>query len=180
MDWAHIFTTHEFWTGAIGSGLLTGAITYLSTRASDKRKFHHEDKVRDEESLYNVAMEYAETCSDILMNFVDIKGAFNVIRDMLYNRTNADDPKAEDKIDHAAKAMEQMKRITVPYNKLRMIAPKGVIAAAVDLNTAMMAVLRTTPEPFAQPVTHKLAADALENGPGSSRGLSGSSGSDGS
>ena len=93
---------------------------------------------------------------------MDIKGAFNAIRDMVYNRAGADDPKADDKLDHATKASEEMKRIMKPYNKMRLIAPTNVIDAAVDVNAAMLATLRATTEPFAQPITRKAAGDAIE------------------
>lgn len=176
MSWAHIFTTHEFWLG-VPSGAVVAAIPALigarSLRHSDTRKAAQEDKVqtrkeeredklRDEESLYNVAMDYIEVCTEILENTVDIKGAFNVIRDMFYNLAGADDPKADDKFDHATNASEEMKRIMKPFNKLRLIAPTDVIDAATDVNMALLATLRATTEPFAQPVTRKAAADAIE------------------
>jgi hypothetical protein len=172
--WSDFLWTPQFVTGSFVSGVLASGITFFSTRASDRRKFKQEkamqarkeerdDKLRDDESLYNVAMEFAEVCTDILMNSVDIKGAFNLIRDLVFTQAGANDPKAEDKIDHAMRVSEESKRITKPYNKLRMIAPKNVIEAAVNVNAAMLAVLRTTPEPFARPITYKVAADAIEN-----------------
>ncbi|OXR39734.1 hypothetical protein B7C42_08195 [Nocardia cerradoensis] len=178
MSWTHVLTTHEFWagfpSGALVSGIVTPIITARAVRASDRRKFAQEDrvldrkearenKIRDEESLYNVAMEYVSVCNEILMNSVDIKGAFNAFRDMVFNRAGAPDPKADDKIDHASKVAEENKRIVQPYNRLRMVAPKNVIDAAVKLNAAMLAVLRATTEPLAQPVTRKAAADEMEN-----------------
>ncbi|MGB0971075.1 MAG: hypothetical protein ACPGVG_08955 [Mycobacterium sp.] len=174
MSWANIFTTHEFWTGGLVIGVLSGVITFVSTRASDRRKFKQEDKVldrkedrddklREQESLYSAASEYTEVCSDILMNSIDTKGAFNAIRDMFFNTAGKADPKVEDKLDHATKMVEQTSRITVPINRLRLVAPNNVLEAATQLNAAMLAVLRTTTEPFAAPVTLKTAGDQLEN-----------------
>ena len=174
MSWAHIFTTHEFWTGGVIVGGRGSVGTYFSTRASDRRKFKQEntvldrketreDKLREEESLYAAASEFTEVCTDILTNSIDAKGAFNAIRDMFYGRAGKADPKADDKLDHATKVTEQTKRIAVPFNKLRMVAPNNVLEAATQLNGAVLAVLRTTTEPFATPVTLKTAGDQLDN-----------------
>lgn len=196
MSWAHIFTTHEFWTGAIGSGLLTGGITYFNTKASDERKFKHEhdvldrkdwredavldrkekredlteeqkrereDKLREHENLYAVASEYTQVCTEILTNTVDTKGIFNTIRDMFYNQAGVADPNVEAKLDHAAKVTEEYKRVTTPFNKMRLLAPVNVLDAASELNMAILAVLRTTVETFATPVTLKVAGDQLNN-----------------
>jgi hypothetical protein len=107
-------------------------------------------------------MDYVEVCTDVLENTIELKDAFNAIRDMVYApRVGADDPKADDEIDRALKASEEMKRIMKPYNKMRVVAAPNVIDAAVDLNAATLAVLRSVPEPFAQPPTRKAAGDAL-------------------
>jgi hypothetical protein len=170
-------TEPSFWWGSLAGSCVTAVIAPLitarSVRASDRRKAtqenamqdrkeKHEAKLRDEESLYTVAMDYAGVCTEVLENTIDIKGAFNAIRDFVYNQAGADDPKADDKFDHALKASEEMKRIMKPYNKMRLIAPANVIDAAVDVNAALLAVLRATTEPFAQPVTRKAAGDAIE------------------
>ena len=127
------------------------------------RKEKREDKLRDEESLYNVAMEYTGVCTDILTTSVDTKGAFNAIRDMFYNRAGRADPKVEDKIEHATKLAEENKRIIRPYNKLRLVAPKNVLEAATQLNAAVLTVLQTTTEPLATPVALKTAGERLDN-----------------
>jgi hypothetical protein len=174
MNWAHIFTTHQFWTGGLIVGGLGSIGTYFTTRASDTRKFKQEDevldrketredKLRESENLYAAASEFTEVCSDILMNSVDTTGAFNAIRAMFYNRAGRADPKADDKIDHAAKRAEENKRIAVPFNKLRLVAPNNVLEAATQLNAATLALLRTTTEPFAIPITLKTAGDHLDN-----------------
>jgi hypothetical protein len=174
MTWAHIFTTHEFWTGGLIVGGLSGVGTYFTTRASDRRRFVQEDKVldrkeerdnklREEENLYAAASDFTEACTDILMSSIDTKGAFNKIRDMFYNRTGKADPRADDKIDHAAKLAEHTKRITVPYNRLRLAAPNNVLDAATQLNAAVLALFRTTSDPFATPITLKAAGDQLDN-----------------
>ncbi|QNJ90970.1 hypothetical protein HZU40_22410 [Mycolicibacterium fluoranthenivorans] len=170
-------TEPSFWWGGLAGSCVTAVvaplITARSVRASDRRKAtqenaiqdrkeKHEAKLRDEESLYNAAMDFVGVCTEVLENSVDAKGAFNAIRDMVFNDAGADDPKADEKIDQALKVTEETKRLMVPYNKLRSIAPNNVIDAAVDVNAAMLAVLRATPEPFAQPITRKAAADALE------------------
>jgi hypothetical protein len=87
------------------------------------RKAKHEAKVRDEQSVYKVATDYVEVCTDVLENTIELKDAFNAIRDMVYApRVGADDPKADDEIDQALKASEEMKRIMKPYNKMRVVA----------------------------------------------------------
>jgi hypothetical protein len=174
VSWAHIFTTHEFWTGGVVVGILGIIGTFVLTRAADKRRFNQEDKVltrkeqrddklRQEENLYTAAGEFTEVCSDILMNAIDTKGAFNMIRDMFYNRAGLPDPKVDDKLDHATKVSEQTKRIALPFNKLRLVAPINVLEAASQLNAAVLGVLRTTTEPLAAPVTLKTAGDQLDN-----------------
>ncbi len=49
------------------------------------------------------------------------------------------------------------------FNKLRLIAPNNVLESATQLNAAVMAVLRTTTEPFAMPVSLKAAGDQLDD-----------------
>ncbi len=115
VSWAHIFTTHEFWTGGVIVGGLGSIGTYFTTHASDKRKFKQEDKVldrretredklREEENLYAAASEFTEVCTDILTNTIDTKRAFNAIRDMFYNRAGRADPNVENKRRPPARA----------------------------------------------------------------------------
>jgi hypothetical protein len=174
MSWAHIFTTHEFWTGGLIVGSLGSVGTYFTTRASDKRRFNQEDKVldrketredklREQESLYASAGEFTDVCSDILVNSIDAKGAFNTIRDMFYNRVGRADPNVDAKLDHVTKVTEQTKRIALPFNKLRLVAPNNVLEAATQLNAAVLTVVRMTTEPFATPITLKAAGDQLDN-----------------
>jgi hypothetical protein len=75
------------------------------------RKEEREDKLRNEEILYSAAMEFSDVASDILMNSVDIKGAFNSIRDRYYGRIGINDPNLENKVEHATKVTENTKRI---------------------------------------------------------------------
>ncbi|MCV7198132.1 hypothetical protein [Mycobacterium angelicum] len=128
-----------------------------------REKEEREDKLRREETLYSAAIEFTEVASDILMNSVDIKGAFNSIRDKFYNRVGITDPNVDIKVEHATKVSENTKRIGVPFNKLRLVAPSHVLEAATQLNAAILAVLQTTTEPFATPVTFKTAGDRLDN-----------------
>jgi formiminotetrahydrofolate cyclodeaminase len=131
--------------------------------AARAEQITREDKLRRDESLYAAATEFTDVCTDILMNSIDVKGAFNAIRDMFYNRAGLADSKADDKLDHATKVAEQNKRIAMPFNKLRLVAPNNVLEAGSRLNAAMLAVLRTTTEPFAMPVTLKAAGDELDS-----------------
>ena len=100
----HILTTHEFWAGGFIVGALSSATTYISTRASDRRKAKQEDKVldrkeeredrlREHEALREAAMEFAQVSTDILTTTIDINGVFNMVRDAFYNQAGADDPK---------------------------------------------------------------------------------------
>ncbi|ORB29500.1 hypothetical protein [Mycolicibacterium parafortuitum] len=181
--WLEYVTTPEFWAGGVLLGSLGSIGTYFTTRAADNRRFSHEhdvlnrkefredlteeqkrqreDKLREHENLYAVASEYTQVCTEILQNSIDTKGIFNTIRDMFYNRTGVADPNVEEKLDHAAKVTEENKRIMTPFNKMRLVAPVNVLDAASELNMAMLAVLRTTTEPFATPVTLKAAGDQL-------------------
>jgi hypothetical protein len=174
VTWTHIFTTHEFWTGAFVSGLLSSAITYFSTRDIAARRARHEvdmqdrkdkreDRLREEESLYSVAQEFAQVTTEILTDTVDAKGIFNVLRDMFYNQTGQDDPKASEKFDHSEKVVEAQKRITVPMNKLKLVAPNNVLDAASRLATAVMEVARQTTNPFAGQVARRAAGEELTN-----------------
>jgi hypothetical protein len=174
MSWAHVLTTHEFWTGAFVSGLLGSGITYFSTRASDRRKAKHEkemqtlkderdDKLRDQESLYIAAQEFAQVATDILTDTIDIKGTFNVLRDALFNRTGQDDPKAKEKFEHSEKVVEAQKRIAVPINKLKLVAPTNVLDTASRVSTALTTTARLTTDPVAQQVARKAAGEELVN-----------------
>jgi hypothetical protein len=122
-----------------------------------------EDKMRRDENLYTAASEFTETCSGILMNAIDTKRVFNAIRDMFFDSVGAVDPRAEEKFDRATQVTEDTKRIAVPFNKLRLVAPNNVLEAATRLNASILAVLRTTTEPFAAPVTLKAAGVELDN-----------------
>lgn len=174
MSWTHMFTTHEFWTGAFVSGLLSCGLTYLSTRASDRFKAKHEvkmqdrkdereDKLREQQSLYLAAQEFAQVATAILTDTVDVKGIFNVLRDALFNRTGQDDPKAAEKFDHSEKVVEAQKRIAVPMSKLKLVAPTTVLDAASRLSMAVLTTGRLTAEPVAQQVARKAAGEELTN-----------------
>lgn len=172
MSWTHIVTTHEFWTGGLIVGGLGSFTTYFSTRASDRRKAkqeekmqtrkeEREDKLREQQSLYTAAMDFVEVCSDILVTSIDMKGVFNAMRDLVFNRAALDDPKAEEKLDHSEKVMDAQMRIAVPVNKLKLVAPVNVLDAALRASAAIMTTVRQTTEPFAKPVAHKAASDEL-------------------
>jgi hypothetical protein len=174
MTWAHIFTTHEFWTGGLIVGGLGSFTTYFSTRASDRRKAkqeekmqtrkeEREDKLREQESLYTAAMDFVEVSTDILVTSIDMKGVFNAMRDLVFNRAGLDDPKAKEKLDHSEKVMDAQMRIAVPVNKLKLVAPVNILDSAMRTSAAIMTTVRQTTEPFAKPVAHKAAADELNN-----------------
>lgn len=172
--WLGYVTTPEFWAGGVLLGSLSSGITFFSTRSSDRRKFKHElsvlthkeereDKLREQQNLYDSGTEFAQVCTDILIATIDIKGVFNTIRDWFYNRTGADDPKADEKFDHSLKVMEAQNRIAVPINKLKMVAPPNIVDAAMRVSAAVMTTVRQTTEPFAGRVAHKAASEELNN-----------------
>jgi hypothetical protein len=161
MSWTHVLTTHEFWTGGIVVGALGSIGTYFTTRASDRRKFVHEDevitrqetrddKLRDQESLYSGAQEFAQVATDILTDTIDAKGIFNILRDWYLNQTGQPDPKASEKFDHGEKVLEAQKRIAVPLNKLKLVAAPAVLDAASRVNMALTTIALWTTEPVAR------------------------------
>jgi hypothetical protein len=77
-----------------------------------------EDKLRDEESLYSAAQEFAQVATEILTETIDAKGVFNILRDWYNNRAGRDDPKAMDKLEHGEKVIEAQKRIAAPRRQL--------------------------------------------------------------
>jgi hypothetical protein len=184
--WYHLLTTHEFWAGVGSTGVLGVAGTYLNNRFSDKRKFKQEDKtlgrkedredttqthketredkLREEQTLIAAADEFTQICSGILVDTIDTEGAFNMIRDMLNNRTGRDDPAAEKKLAHAQKVTDAQKRIAGPHWRLRMTASSPEVLAAADKVVAsLLAVGRMTVEPFAVVMAQKVAADEMTN-----------------
>lgn len=178
MSWTHVFTTPAFWvgfpSGAVITGIVAPIITARSLRASDRRKAEQEDRVqarkeqredklREQESLYSVAQEFAQVCTEILTDTIDTKGIFNVLRDAVFNVTGQDDPKAAEKFDHSEKVVEAQKRITVPMNKLKLVAPNNVLDAATRLSMAVMQVARETTNPFGGAVVRKAAGEELAN-----------------
>lgn len=167
-------TTPQFLTGSFVSGLLGAGIGYLSTHASDRRKAkqdekmqtrkeEREDKLRDQSTLHEAAIEFAQVSTDILTTTIDIKGIFNSMRDWVFNRAGLDDPKADAKFDHSEKVVEAQMRIAVPLNKLKLVAPTTVLAAATRTTAAIMTTVQQTTEPFASRVAHKAASDELNN-----------------
>ncbi len=166
-------------------GLLTGGITFFSTRASDRRKFKHddkmqdrrdareggvqehtetrEDKLREEQSLIAAAEEFTQICSEILVDTIDTEGAFNAIRDMLNNMAARDDPAAEKKLAHAQKVADAQKRIVSPHTRLKLSASPEVVAAADKVVASLLAVARMTTEPFAVVMAQKAAADEMND-----------------
>ncbi|CPR07292.1 hypothetical protein BN971_00978 [Mycobacterium bohemicum DSM 44277] len=170
----HILTTHEFWAGGFIVGALSSATTYISTRASDRRKAKQEDKVldrkeeredrlREHEALREAAMEFAQVSTDILTTTIDINGVFNMVRDAFYNQAGADDPNAEAKFEHSQKVIDAQMRIAVPVNKLKMFAPTNVLAAATRATAAIITTVQQTTEPFAGLVARKAASDEVNN-----------------
>ena len=177
-------TAPEFWAGGVLLGALGSIGTYFTTKAADKRKFTHdhdmrdrqewhedavldrkedrEDKLREHENLYAVATEYTEVISDILINAMDIKGVFNMFRDAFFNSSGQADPMAKEKFDHSERVIDSNKRIGVPFNKLRLVAPTPILDAAIQLNASVLTVMRVTTEPFAMPIAYKTAGDQLD------------------
>ncbi|MBF6173959.1 hypothetical protein [Nocardia blacklockiae] len=167
------FTQPGFgWGALLGAGLVGPIIGSWSLFASDKRKAKQEhavldrkegreDQLREQETVFAAATEFAAECSDVLMNAVDTKAVFNAIRDLLVGAAGKPDPKVNAKLDEAAKQAEATKRITTPLNKLKMVGSDKLVASATRVSTAVLTVLRTVTEPFAQQVTLKAAADEL-------------------
>jgi hypothetical protein len=58
--------------------------------AMQTSKETREDKLRDEESLYSAAQEFAPVDTEILTE-IDAKGVFNILRDWYNNRAGRDD-----------------------------------------------------------------------------------------
>jgi hypothetical protein len=78
MSWTHVLTTPRVLgvpSGALISAVISPIITARSVRASDRRKAAQEDamqtrketredKLRDEESLYSAAQEFAQVATE--------------------------------------------------------------------------------------------------------------------
>ncbi|NEW31103.1 hypothetical protein GV791_00820 [Nocardia cyriacigeorgica] len=151
------FTQPGFgWGALLGAGLVGPIIGSWSLFASDKRKAKQEhtvldrkegreDQLREQETVFAAATEFAAECSDVLMNAVDTKAVFNAIRDMLVGAAGKPDPNANAKVDEAAKQAEATKRITTPLNKLKMVGSEKLVASATRVSTAVLTVLRTVP-----------------------------------
>jgi hypothetical protein len=89
-------TTGTFWWGA-GAGTVLGAsitagVNFLSTHRSDSRTFDHEDtldqrradreqKKSNDELVREAAMDFAEAAANALASSIDLKAAFNALRD---------------------------------------------------------------------------------------------------
>jgi hypothetical protein len=181
--WSDFFWTPQFITGSFVSGVLASGFTYFNTKASDKRKFEHEDDVldrkewredlteaqkeeraekrRQDETLIASAEEFTVTVTEIINASVDYKGAFNTIRDLVNNLQGNDDPAAIDKLDFAEKVAGAQAKIAVPFNRLKLVASNEVIDAATKTTVAVMTLVRMTTEPFARPVAHNAASDEL-------------------
>ena len=125
------------------------------------RKEEREDKLREQESLYTAAMDFMEVSTDLLVTSIGMKGVFNAIRDMFYNKAGIDDPNADAKFDHSEKVMEAQMRIAVPVNKLKLVAPVNVLDAVMRTSAALITMVGQTTEPFAKPVAYKAAADEI-------------------
>ncbi|STZ62313.1 Uncharacterised protein [Mycolicibacterium tokaiense] len=184
--WFEIFTTHQFWAGVGGTGVVGVLGTFLNNRFSDNRKFKHEDKklgrqedredttqahketredkLREEQTLIAAADEFAQICSGILVDTIDTEGAFNTIRDLMNNVQGKDDTAVEKKIAHGQKVADAQKRIAAPHYRLKMTANSPAVLAASDrVVVAILAVARMTVEPFAVVMTQKVAADEMNN-----------------
>ncbi|MUM21916.1 hypothetical protein FZI91_09400 [Mycobacterium sp. CBMA271] len=167
------------------AGTIGPYITARSVRASDKRKAdqeremltlkaaqdektqarkeEREDKLREHESLYTAAMDFVEVSTGILITAIDMKGVFNLMRDLVNGRAGVDDPMAEAKFDHSEKVMDAQMRIAVPMNKLKLVAPNAILDAATRTSLAIVTTVRQTTEPFAGRVAHQAAAKELDS-----------------
>jgi hypothetical protein len=174
MSWTHVFSTTEFWTGSVVGGVVSSIGTFFTTRASDRAKFKQEDKVldrkeqredsrREQESLYAAAQDFAQVCTEILTDTVDSEGIFNMMRDWFYTKTGQSDPKAEEKFDYGQLVIDSQKRIAVPMNKLKLVAPTSVLDAATRLSMAVFQTARRMTDPFAAQVDRKVAGEELAN-----------------
>ncbi|MEH6822024.1 MAG: hypothetical protein V7706_18995 [Dietzia psychralcaliphila] len=112
--------------------------------------------------MFEASTNYAAVCSEIIENSLDVKGLFNAIRDVYHNERGTPDPKALEKFMFAEEQTDEIKRITTPFNKLKMVAPIELLEHATQLNMALMTLLRTTTEPFAKPLAMKIAGEQLD------------------
>jgi hypothetical protein len=181
----HLVTTYEFWSGAVGGSVLTLVGNVIKDRISDRRKFNHEnqmqdrkddreddvqekketreDKLREADGLIAAAEVFTQVATEILVDTIDVKGAFNILRDLVNNIQGNDDPSASAKIDHSEKVAEAQKRITGPHTKLRLFADNDVLVAADRVATALFSLARVTTNPIAVAVAQRAAADEINN-----------------
>lgn len=171
------FTEGAFWWGA-GAGTVLGAcitsgINFWNTHRSDTRTFDHEDDLdqrkadreqeeRNQAIVFEAATSFATVCSEILESSVDVKGLFNALRDAYHDERGTPDPKADEKLMFAETTMSQTMRIQTPFNTLKMVAPVALLERATQLSAAIIALTKTTTEPFAKPLVMKTAADELD------------------
>jgi hypothetical protein len=178
MSWTQVFTTHQFWVGVPSGALVTGVvapiITARSVRASDRRKAGQEErmhtlKVEQEDLRSNrqiireAANEFSAVCSSVVEKAIDSKGIFNTIMDAMQTMEGKPDKKALDKLEYSVDLMDETKRITTAFNKLRLVAPNAVLEKASALNAAVMALTRATTVPLAKPPLLRQAGQGFED-----------------
>jgi hypothetical protein len=178
MSWTQIFTTHEFWAGVPSGALVTGVvapiITARSVRASDRRsagqeqrmhtlKVEQEDLRSNRQIIREAANEFSAVCSSVVEKAIDSKGIFNTVMDAALTMEGKPDKKAMDKLEYAVDLMDETKRITTAFNKLRMVAPVAVLEKASALNAAVMALTRATTIPLGKPPLMRQAGWAFDD-----------------
>jgi hypothetical protein len=103
-------------SGALISAVISPTITARSVRAGDRRNTPQEDamqtrketcELRDEESLYSAAHEFAQVATEILTETIDAKGS------------STEQAGAQRRWpEHGEKVIEAQKRIAVPRRQL--------------------------------------------------------------
>ncbi|WP_255029238.1 hypothetical protein [Rhodococcus sp. GA1] len=182
-----LLTTPGVWIatpiGAVLGGLGGAFINSRTSKASDERKSaqedktnrdkrefeaaqaeakrRHEEKVEREKAILDAASDFAGACNSILVSAIDVKGAFNFMRDALNNSTGLPDPKAIEKMLFAESQVDEFKNLTGPYQRLQLVASPALLSAATKLNAAIGALNQTITQPLARPVAMKAAADEL-------------------
>ena len=127
-----------------------------------ERKEERENKIRDDDRMYQASKEFASVVGDVLMNAMDTKGVFNAIRDMINNKTGTPDPMAMQKLMFSQMQVTEAQRIVVPFGQVKMDCPPEIVGKATRVNAAIMTLANQTTEPFAKQLAIKVAADELD------------------
>ncbi|WP_157171115.1 hypothetical protein [Nocardia araoensis] len=174
---SNFFTQPGFWIGTPVGTVLGGwggaLINARASKASDLRKAaqedktnrekrEHEEKIEREKRAYEACTELYTLVSEVMLNAIDVRGTFNLVRDAFYTAAGLDDPKVDEKIAFAATQTEDLVRIGKVYNKVKFNAPKEIVGHATELYQSISAVARSTTEPMAKAATLQVAGSQLD------------------